>query len=75
MDSAREVQMTYQFKISPSKQASKYINNPHERINQFIQLDNNSRHLDSMSSVDFEVPNEETSMAGSPFQKNNHSLI
>ena len=28
-----------------------------------------------MSSVDAEVPNEETSMKGSPFTVNNHSLI
>ena len=75
MDSAREVQMTYQLRISPSKEGKKYIDNPHERINRFIPKQQHSRHLDSMSSVDAEVPNEETSMTGSPFNKNNHSLI
>jgi hypothetical protein len=35
MDSAREVQMTYQFRITPSKEGKKYIN-PHERINRMM---------------------------------------
>lgn len=75
LDSVREVQITYQFKVSPSKECNRYISNPHERINRLIAVEPNSRHMDSLSSVDVEVPNEESSMSGSPFNKNNHSLI
>ncbi len=67
MDSVREVQMTYQFKISPSKESNRYINNPHDKINRLIAVESNSKHMDSLSSVDVEVPNEESSVRGSPF--------